>query len=392
MKTINRIGIIISFLFCFLFSNAQNLDKIIKKHIKAHGGVENWEAVQSMKITGNFTAFSIEKPFKTIKARPGYYYSEFSLDKHDVIEAFDGKQGWTIDPWQEIDFPRKVNRAETNVFFQQSDFCTPLFHYKEDGYEMTLEGIKILEGQEVFKIKVVRPNGYSENWYLNTTTYLEFKSESQWIDFAYQLPSEAYYDDFREVNGVVLPFYIDRTFNIRNRITVIENIEFNAEIDKSIFEMKRNPEMEKLVFLEGKWAVLVYAKSWRGGWSKNDSTVSSFQFHEKNILTEHLSYENLFCYDNAISYTYNRKTQKYRMVIYSSFGSEMEIFEGEFVDGMLVFDNSHISFGEGVNKEVIQFIFSDIGKDGFKLMKKSFSEKEGSWKDREQFIYKRLAE
>ena len=392
MKTINRIGIIISFLFCFQFSSAQNLDKIIKKHIEAHGGAKNWEAIQSMKITGNFTAFSIEKPFKTIKVKPGYYYSEFSLDKHDVIEAFDGKQGWTIDPWQEIDFPREVNRAETNVFLQQSDFCTPLFHYKEEGYEMSFEGLDTLEGQEVFKIKVRRPNGYSENWYLNTTSYLEFKSESQWIDFAYQLPSEAYYDDFREIKGVVLPFYIDRTFNIRNRITEIKNIEFNLSFDKSIFEMPENPEIEKLAFLEGKWAVLVYEKSWRGGWLKNDSTVSNIQFHEKNILTEHLSYENLFCFNNAISYTYNRKTQKFRMVIYSSFGSDMEVYEGEFVDGMLVFDNSHISFGNDENKEIIQFIFSEIRKDGFKLMKKSFSEKEGVWRDQELFIYKRLAE
>ena len=49
---------IVILLFASLLSinlNAQEIDEIIKKHIDAHGGQENWDAVKSMKITGNYT-------------------------------------------------------------------------------------------------------------------------------------------------------------------------------------------------------------------------------------------------------------------------------------------------------------------------------------------------
>ena len=45
---------------------AQTLDEIIDAHIKAHGGAENWDKVENMKITGKFTAFSLEDDFLAI--------------------------------------------------------------------------------------------------------------------------------------------------------------------------------------------------------------------------------------------------------------------------------------------------------------------------------------
>ena len=40
---------------------SQTVDEIIEKHIAAHGGAEIWNAVNALKITGKFTAFSLEE-------------------------------------------------------------------------------------------------------------------------------------------------------------------------------------------------------------------------------------------------------------------------------------------------------------------------------------------
>jgi len=115
---------------------AQTAEEIIAKHIDAHGGADKWEKVDALKITGRFTAFSLEKDFTSYKTKCGKYYSDFHLGEQRVIEAFNGKCGWTIDPWQEIEYARKINAGETNVFMQKATFFTPIFKYKENGYKV----------------------------------------------------------------------------------------------------------------------------------------------------------------------------------------------------------------------------------------------------------------
>ena len=130
-----QIFVIVAFLCMSTVLNAQDIDKIISKHLAAHGDIQKWEAIKSMEITGRFTAFSEEEDFYAIKTSDGCYYSELHLDKFKVIEAFNGKDGWTIDPWQEILFPRELNKEEVNVFYQKAEFFTPFYKYKEKRYK-----------------------------------------------------------------------------------------------------------------------------------------------------------------------------------------------------------------------------------------------------------------
>ena len=89
MTTIIKYAITVTLVFGILpLITAQTVEEIIDKHIKAHGGIEKWEKVESMKITGKFTAFSIEDDFLAIKTKDGHYYSELSLGDKRVVEAF----------------------------------------------------------------------------------------------------------------------------------------------------------------------------------------------------------------------------------------------------------------------------------------------------------------
>ena len=95
------------------------------------GGIEKYDQIQNLKITGNFTAFSEEKPFEAYKTSDGKYFSKHYLGQHKVVEGFNGKEGWTIDPWFELPFPRALKKAEHNAFLQKADFNSPFFNYKE---------------------------------------------------------------------------------------------------------------------------------------------------------------------------------------------------------------------------------------------------------------------
>jgi hypothetical protein len=209
MNTMKTLRITLGFLLCGFLLNAQNLDKIIGKHLDAHGGEKNIAAITSLKIEGKFTAFSIIEDYTAYKNKEGAYYADLFLGKHKVFEAFDGKKGWTDDPWQELDFPRYLNRNEVNVMQQKAVMVTPFYQYKEKGCKAELLGEKDVEGTPAYAIKLIRPDGLAEVWYLNKETFLACKSESQWVDFAYPAQSEAYYDDYRKVKGVFFLFMLN---------------------------------------------------------------------------------------------------------------------------------------------------------------------------------------
>lgn len=393
MKTINiRYFIIVALCAVFSFANAQTVEEIIAKHIEAHGGETAWNAVKSLKITGRFTAFSVEEDFYAIKTANGSYFSELHLGQHKVIEAFNGKTGWTIDPWQEILYPRELNKTETNVFLQKAEFFTPFYHYKEKGYQVELLGKQDLEGVEVFAIKLTKPNEKTETWYLNASTFLEYKYESAWVDFAYPAPAQTYFDDFRNVDGLLIPFYVEREFWQRNRMLIIENVEINPEIDEHIFEMPPSEEIGKLSFLLGDWDVKVEALG-RRGWMPVDQTTSHIEFAELNRIQENITYENTFVQAKTIDYTYNLSTKKYRVSMYNAFSSEIDLLEGNFTDSTFVLENKHIHFGDSIpNAIYTQITYSRMETDSFLVdMKYSYDQGE-NWNPGERLVYTRRKE
>ncbi len=394
MKLIRyQIFVIVAFLCMSTVLNAQDIDKIISKHLAAHGDVEKWEAIKSMEITGRFTAFSVEEDFYAIKTSNGCYYSELHLDKFKVIEAFNGKDGWTIDPWQEILFPRKLNKAEVNVFYQKAEFFTPFYKYKEKGIKVELLENQNVDGMDMIVIKVTRPNNNVETWYLDAKTYLEYKYESGWIDFAFPAPAESYFDDFRTVDGVVIPFFIERTFFQRDRITQIENIVFNTKIDNSIFEMSQNEEIKKLAFLEGEWDVKVDMMTRRGTWYNIDNTVSNIIWQATNMLQEEITYDMIFVQSKIINYTFNSDVEEYQLSVFNSFSSDFKVFEGNFIDTTFTLERTLISNGDTTRvKNYTQFVYSNMEDDSFVLEIKASMDEGKTWSPGQKFTYTRRKE
>jgi hypothetical protein len=384
----NILILVIGILFP-LFSGAQTLDEIISKHIAAHGGAKNIESIKSIKTTGQFTAFSETKDFFSIKTKAGAYYSELWLGKNFVKEAFNGKSGWTIDPWQDISYARRLNAAEENVFLQQVVLVTPFFNYKQQGLKVEYAGKQTIEGIEAFVLKLTKKNGKTETWYLRTSNYLEFRCESEWVDFAEPSPVQIFYDDFRTVNGVVLPFNIERIYGQRDCILQIDKIEFNPTFDLKILEMPRKNQMNQLAFMQGKWTMKIEGMSRRGTWYPIDSTSSSIDFASQNLLQENVNYENYFPISKRVEYTFNETSKKYRISVFDDFSSSFDAYEGNFTDSSFVFDDVQISFNISNTEGIIntQFSITKNGNDGFTITRKSSSDAGKTWKSVERYTY-----
>jgi hypothetical protein len=387
-KAIQIISFIL-FLSIPSFLSAQNADEIIAKHIEAHGGEKKWEKVESIKITGEFTAFSETKDFLSIKTKSGQYYSNLHLGQYEVFEAFNGKEGWTIDPWQEIEYPRELNSDEVSVFLQKAEFFTPFFKYKEKGHAVEFIGKDNVDGVHVFVLKLTRKNGKAETWYLNSETYLEYKCESDWLDFARALPAESYFDDFRTVDGLVLPFYIERTFWQRDRVTQIENVEINTKVDDNIFVMPKSESFEKIAFIQGEWDVKSDVWTRRQTWYTLGNTTSSFEIAARNMIQEKIAYEFTFLQTEIRNLSYSESTGKYSLSIYNDFDFGTTVFEGQFADSVLILDNMKTGIGDAANQspQKTQYSYTFISKDNFILEKKVSTDNGETWRPEVKFTY-----
>lgn len=390
-------NIIATILCSIIFSLSlfpQNVDDLIAKHIEARGGAKNWEAVQSLKFTGRYTGFSQENEYMAIHARPNLYYADYHLGKYRVIEGYDGKTAWEINPWSDLNFPHKCYGLEKHAFVLNSEMETPFFNYKEKGYKVALSGKEKLDGIDVFKLELTKDNGRTETWYLDANTYLEYKRISDWHDFGMPFPRETYYDEFTTVKGLNIPFYIESEFGPRHRIIEIHKAEVNIEPDKRMFTMPLSEEMQKLQQLEGDWNVAAEIKNRAGNWMVVDSTTSSIQFQEaNNLLQARIYYTILYppTHEKTLNWTYHSGTNKYRLTVFDHLYSNLDVFEGDFEENILSVDNQSISFGESANenKKHERYVVKDISADGFVLEIAASMDKGANWSPREKFTYTR---
>ncbi len=370
-----------------MHSFAGKLDDIIDRHVQARGG-SNWDGVESLRISGQFTHFSSRNPFLTLIQRPGLFYSEFFIGHQFVKEGFDGKQGWTIDPWQGFEFPRRVNRAEQNVFDQKAEFATPFFNYREKGHQVEFIGEENIDGMDLLVLKLTRAGQRVETWYLHADTYLEYKAISQWIDFAMPMQAETYFDDFREVGGLIVPFYVERVFANRLLVTEIEAFEINPALDASVFSIPICPAMLKLDGMRGDWEVRVELLDRQGNWSAADSTTTSIDWAHRDVLQSEIFYGTAFPSTSILSWSYNRRSDLYQLSVYNGFYSTVEVFEGHFDEGVLTMENLNSTQGDAKTPMRYRISLSDPSQ--FMIERLRTADQGETWTVFEKQYYSRL--
>ncbi len=372
--------------------NVDPLSEIINKHIAAHGGADKLASVESIMLSGEYTSFSVVHDFIAIKTFDGKFYSDYNLGKHRVKEGYDGRTYWTIDPWQGFDFPRKMNMVEKNVIMQKAETVTPFFRWNERGYVVTYIGEEVLDGLDMYVLELTRPKMPTETWYLDASTCLEYKYISQWADFTYPLQAESYFDDFREVDGIVFPFFVEQTFSTRHRITQIEDIHINPVTDESLFAMPPCDHMEKLAMIPGTWNVGVEVMTRQGHWHDAGQVVTTFDFLSRDKIQGIIAYDMAFPATNTYALSFNKRTNQYQLVVFSELFSTTDLFHGEITDNMLILDNmpvkEAVSDSENTAREqaFTRYTFSLGATDNITIERMQSSDGGEIWRGTERFI------
>lgn len=250
MKTFKIICVLLILSFT-LTSYAQSAEEIVETYMENIGGNEAWSKIESIKITGIGRQQGVDYPFVATMMKDGRSVIDVDLQGTSfIVEAFDGENAWSMN-FQTQKAEAADSETSTNYKNEAQDVMPDAFaNYKEKGYKLELLGKETWEGTEVFKIKLIKKpvlvDGKEEEnvsiYFFDTENFVPLASESVVMSGpAKGATQQSVMSDYQEVDGLYLPFTTIEKFNGQVQLEMLyKKVEFNSEIDESIFVMPKD--------------------------------------------------------------------------------------------------------------------------------------------------------
>ena len=224
--------------------SAQTAEEIVAKYIKTVGGADKIQAVKTLRRTGRFTGGGgFEAAIVEENKRSNMVRQEFSLQGLTGVNAYDGKTGWKIEPWQGKKDAEPLGEEEMKQIVEDSDFDGPLVNYQQKKNKIEFVGMEPVEGTDAFKLKVTLANGDVRYYYMDTDYYVPIKIDTKRMIRGAEREYETSLGDYKEVAGWYLPHSVEvnaKGSQNKQKVTY-EKIEANIPIDDSRFHIPTIP-------------------------------------------------------------------------------------------------------------------------------------------------------
>jgi hypothetical protein len=224
--------------FALLFSASSfaiTAEELIQKNIESRGGLAAMKALNNTTAAGKMTFgggdFSIDLAVKMIATRDSQTRMEATFQGMTLVNAFDGKESWTISPFQGRKDPQRNGADEAKAASINADFDGVLVDFKDKGYAIEYLGTQDVDGTEAHKLRVKLNATDSRTVFLDPDHFLEIMIEDRMQMRGAEIVSKTELGDYEKVNGVYLPFYI----NAGGQKINFDKIEANTTVDPTQF-------------------------------------------------------------------------------------------------------------------------------------------------------------
>ncbi len=224
-------------------ATAQAVDEIVAKNLKAKGGLEKLQAINTLKMSGSISAQGNDMALQVWSKRPNLFRREVEVQGQRMVQASDGKTVWMINPMTGSTVPQEVPAEQAKMMQADADFDGVFVDYKKRGTAIELVGTEKLDGKDVYHLKVTPKDGEAQDYYLDASTGLETKVTRSVEQGGMKMRVETELSNYQEVNGLAVPFSTRQSLNGTPIAQVtIQKVEFDVPIDDAIFRM---PPKEK---------------------------------------------------------------------------------------------------------------------------------------------------
>jgi len=200
--------------------------------------MEKINAVTSVRKTGKYIGGGgFEIPFVVEQKRPNMIRQEFIFQGLTGITAYDGKEGWKIQPWEGKKEAEGLDEEEMKQIVEDSDFDGPLVNYQQKGNKVEFVGMDPVEGSDAYKLKVTLGSGDVEYYYMDTDYFVPIKIDVSRMVRGAPREYETVLGDYKEVAGWYIPFSTETNVKGSQDKAKVEfdTIDANVTLDDSRF-------------------------------------------------------------------------------------------------------------------------------------------------------------
>jgi hypothetical protein len=250
--------------------------QIVDKNVAARGGLQAWRGVRSMQWTGKMgvggnqratlslpdpserasgkliprrPTDEVHLPFTMDLKRTRKMHLELVFNGKTAVQVFDGTNGWKLRPFLNRLEVEPYTADEQKKASMDQDLDGPLVDYAVKGIRIELAGIEKVQDRDNYKLKLTMKNGQAIHVWIDAETFLETKMEGQprRMDGT-EHPVEVYFRDYRQVNGLVIPFVFEtKVLPVTRTATgfkdtpvpvekiALDSVVVNPKLDDSLF-------------------------------------------------------------------------------------------------------------------------------------------------------------
>jgi hypothetical protein len=239
-----RLAVVLLVVACAQVARAQTADEVIEKSLTATGGRAALGKLKSRLMTGTITlstpAGDITGSVEILNASPNKSRSLIKVDLSALgagpwvlDQRFNGSSGYVIDTLQ-------GNRDLTGNQLdnmRNGSFPHPFLNYKELGSTAQLGGKEKVGERDAYVVIFEPPSGSVVRQYIDAETFLPVKTtmKVEVPQLGQEMEQTVEFLDYREVDGVKIPFGLAATSAVQNYTVTFSKVEHNVRIDETLF-------------------------------------------------------------------------------------------------------------------------------------------------------------
>jgi hypothetical protein len=208
-----------------------SVDQVLDDYVKALGGRAALERLTTRVIKGSrVNADNTVVPVEVYQKAPNKILTLTIYPSQTFYGAFDGAVGWSADNQGK----GEINEAFLTLLKRDGEFFQGLT-LKEHYANVKLAGKEKIGGRDSYVVEATAPDGSFEKFYFDSQTALLVQRYRESKTVLGALPNYVYFDQYREVDGVKLPFVVRWAMPSRAWSRMLGEVKHNVPIDDSRF-------------------------------------------------------------------------------------------------------------------------------------------------------------
>jgi len=217
--------------------SAQSLEEIVKKYSKANM-LDKVGSLKTIKITGSMDMMGQAIPVEIWMKNPDKVKSVTSINGQEIIQAFDGVKGYSINPMMGSSEPVEMSAEDTKQIQRSNMFQNIMLNYLKNG-QLTLEGEESVNGNPAHKVKAILDGGMSMNMFIDKSSNLLLKTSITVNNQGMEMVVDSYPSDYKEVSGLFIPMKTTTSVSGMEFVQTYSKVEVDIPMEDSIFILKK---------------------------------------------------------------------------------------------------------------------------------------------------------